>query len=119
MDEHFIIDNPKLWYPNGLGNPDYYQAKITLKVNNQLTDCIQFDFGIRTIEQVRSAGIRTSDRWQDWQFVVNGKKFFVKGVNWMPVDALYDLTVEKYDWAVKNGTKYGNSDVSDLGVVGC
>lgn len=107
MDEHFIIDNPKLWYPNGLGNQDYYQAKITLKVNNQLTDCIQFDFGIRTIEQVRSAGIRTSDRWQDWQFVVNGKKFFVKGVNWMPVDALYDLTVEKYDWAVKMARNMG------------
>lgn len=33
MDEHFIIDNPKLWYPNGLGNPDYYQAKITLEFN--------------------------------------------------------------------------------------
>ena len=66
-----------------------------------------FYFVIRTIEQVRISVIRTSDRWQDWQFVVNGKKFFVKGVNWMPVDALYDLTVEKYDWAVKMARNMG------------
>lgn len=107
MEERFVIDNPKLWYPTGLGSPDYYQAKMTLKVNDQPADCIQFDFGIRIIEQVRSAGIRTSDRWQDWQFVVNGKKFFVKGVNWMPVDALYDLTADKYEWAVKMARNMG------------
>lgn len=35
------------------------------------------------------------------------EKFFVKGVNWMPVDALYDLTVEKYDWAVKMARNMG------------
>lgn len=107
LERHFVIDNPKLWYPNGLGDPDYYLAKLTLKVNGNPIDCIQFDFGIRTIEQRRSAGIRTSDRWQDWQFIVNGIPFFVKGLNWMPVDALYDLTADKYDWAVKMAKNLG------------
>lgn len=101
MEDCFTLENPKLWYPNGLGNQDYYLAKISLKAKGKTIDCIQFDFGVRTIEQVRSAGIRTDDRWQDWQFVVNGKRLFVKGINWMPVDALYDLTADKYDWAVK------------------
>jgi beta-mannosidase len=39
--------------------------------------------------------------------VVNGKKFFVKGINWMPVDALYDLTEDKYDWAVRMAKNAG------------
>lgn len=101
MEETFVLDNPKLWYPNGMGNPDFYKVQLSLQVNGKTVDRIELDFGVRIIEQVRSAGIRTTDRWQDWQFVVNGKKFFVKGINWMPVDALYDLTPDKYDWAVR------------------
>lgn len=107
MEEEFTFDNPKLWYPNGMGNQDFYQAKITLNVNGKATDQIGFDFGIRTIEQIRTAGVRTGDRWQNWQFVVNGKKMFVKGINWMPVDALYDLTADKYDWAIRMAKNAG------------
>src|SRR3546814_714126 len=87
--------------PNGMGNPDFYHVQVSLKVERKTVDVIHLDVGIRTIEQVRSAGVRTTDRWYDWQFVVNGKKLFMKGINWMPVDALYDLTPEKYDWAVR------------------
>ena len=107
MEEEFTLENPKLWYPNGLGSQELYQAQITLKVNNQPVDKIEFDFGIRTIEQERTAGVRTGDRWQSWQFLVNGKKFFVKGINWMPVDALYDLTADKYDWVIRMAKNAG------------
>lgn len=100
LEESFTLDKPKLWYPNGMGAPDYYKARVTLLVNERKTDCIEFDFGVRKIEQRRSAGIRTNDRWHDWQFIVNGQSIFIKGVNWMPVDALYDLTADKYDWAI-------------------
>ncbi len=107
LEETFSVPNPRLWYPNGTGSPDIYKTSISLLVNGKVTDNIEFDFGIRTIEQVRSAGIRTGDRWQNWQFVVNGKKLFIKGINWMPVDALYDLTADKYDWAVKMAKNAG------------
>ena len=107
MEEEIVFDNPKLWNPNGLGAQDMYVAKISLKANGKTVDAIQFDFGVRTIEHVRSAGVRTGDRWEDWQFVVNGKKLFVKGINWMPVDALYDLTADKYDWAVRMAKNAG------------
>ncbi len=107
LEEEFNLNNPKLWYPNGLGLQHTYRVRISLFVNEQSVDKIEFDFGIRTIEQIRTAGVRTGDRWQNWQFVVNGKKFFIKGINWMPVDALYDLTAEKYDWAVKMAKNAG------------
>lgn len=107
LEEKFNVPNPKLWYPNGLGEQDYYTASVTINVNGKPADNIEFDFGIRTIEYERSAGIRTSDRWNNWQFVVNGERIFIKGINWMPVDALYDLTEDKYDWAVKMAKNAG------------
>ncbi|MDR2118596.1 MAG: hypothetical protein LBP25_03570 [Tannerellaceae bacterium] len=107
MEEEFVFNNPELWNPNGLGEQNRYVANISLKANGRTVDAIRFDFGIRTIEQVRSAGVRTGDRWENWQFVVNGKKIFVKGINWMPVDALYDLTADKYDWAVRMAKNAG------------
>lgn len=107
LEESFEVNDPKLWYPNGVGEQDYYQAKVVLNVNGKPVDRITFGFGVRTIEQIRSAGVRTGDRWADWQFVVNGKKIFVKGINWMPVDALFDLTADKYDWAIKMAKNAG------------
>lgn len=107
LENEFTIENPKLWFPNGMGNPDLYRVQVTLQVNGKTVDNIGFDFGVRTIQQVRSAGLRTEDRWQNWQFVINGKKLFIKGINWMPVDALYDLTPDKYDWAVRMAKNAG------------
>ena len=107
MEESFVLDNPKLWYPNGMGSPDYYRAEVELVVNGKSTDKIGFDFGVRTIEHVRSAGVRVEDRWNNWQFVVNGKKIFVKGMNWLPLDAISDLPYEKYEWALRAARDMG------------
>lgn len=47
------------------------------------------------------------DRWNDWQFVVNGEKIFVKGMNWMPLDALSDLPYERYEWTLRAARDMG------------
>ena len=117
LEESFELDNPKLWWPNGMGpstgsgtghgNRDYYRAKVELLVNGQKTDEIGFDFAVRTIDHVRSAGVRLEDRWNDWQFVVNGEKIFVKGMNWLPLDAISDLSYEKYEWALRAARDMG------------
>lgn len=101
LEGEWEINNPKLWFPNGMGEQNLYVANVKLELDNQLVDEITFDFGIRKIDHVRSAGARTQDRWADWQFVINGKKEFVKGMNWMPIDALSNLTVDKYEWLIK------------------
>ena len=107
MEESFELDNPKLWWPNGMGSPDYYRVEVELVVNGVSTDKIGFDFGVRTIEHVRSAGVRVEDRWNNWQFVINGKKVFVKGVNWLPLDAISDLPYEKYEWPLRAARDMG------------
>jgi len=101
MEESFELKNPKLWYPNQMGNPDFYRASVLLLVNGRQVDEVDFDFGVRTIENVRSAGVRAEDGWHNWQFVINGEKMFIKGMNWMPLDALSNLPYENYDWVLK------------------
>ena len=98
--ETLTVAKPKLWWPNGMGEPHLYRVKLTLIREGQAEDTLEFDYGIRTIETRPTPGPRTADRWADWQFVVNGRPFFVKGMNWMPADILLDLPRERYQWLV-------------------
>ena len=99
VKEEFEVPNPRLWWPNGMGDPNLYRVHLTLLKNEKAIDKIDFDYGIRTIERVATPGPQTQDRWDDWQFVVNGRKFFVKGMNWAwPLDVLLHLPTAKYQW---------------------
>lgn len=101
------VKQPKLWWPNGLGEPNLYQVRVSLLQRGRTVDSLQFDYGIRTIETRPSAGPPIADRWGDWQFVVNDQSFFVKGVNWMPADILLDLKPERYRWLLEMARNEG------------
>ncbi len=107
LEKDIVLTNPKLWNPNGLGNPDMYVAHIRLIQDQRVVDEIKFNHGIRTIEYITSAGPRTRDRWDDWQFVINGQKLFVKGMNFTPQDILLDLNKERYRWTLQAAKNMG------------
>ena len=107
IDEDIHIPGLKLWNPNGLGQPNLYQVRISLKQNGDVIDKNEFSYGIRTIERVRSAGPRTGDRFEDWQFVINGKKIFVKGMNFTPQDILLETSEDRYRWTLSAAKKMG------------
>ncbi|MEN6454130.1 MAG: sugar-binding domain-containing protein [Prolixibacteraceae bacterium] len=107
LEQDLVLANPKLWSPNGMGTPNLYQVKLTLTKNGVQADHICFDYGIRTVERQATEGPRTADRWENWQFVVNGRKLFVKGMNWTPVDVLLDLPEERYRWVLEAAKNMG------------
>lgn len=107
LEEDLVLPNPMLWNPNGIGDPNVYNVKLTLKKNGTSIDILSFVYGIRTIERLTTTGPRTSDRWENWQFIVNGKKLFVKGMNWTPADVLLDLPEERYRWALEAAKSMG------------
>lgn len=107
VEQDITVPAPKLWWPNGLGTPHLYRARLTLRDSGAVLDTIEFDYGIRTLKLEMTLGPRQSDRWSEWQFVVNGRKFFVKGVNWMPADILLDLNREKYHWLLSTARNAG------------
>ncbi|KAA0992716.1 glycoside hydrolase family 2 protein [Dyadobacter aurulentus] len=107
LEKDIKLPDPKLWNPTGLGNADVYDVRILLLNNDIQLDQIQFKYGIRTIAYLPTAGPRTRDRWDNWQFVVNGKKIFVKGMNFTPQDILLDLSYERYRWTLQAAKKMG------------
>ena len=94
------ISSPRLWYPVGLGNPFLYLVEITMSVDDRLCDRISFQTGIRTFDAMRTAGRKYRTRWENFHFAINGTPFFLMGVNWMPIDFLYDISPSEYEWCL-------------------
>jgi len=92
------VPSPRLWWPNGLGDQPMYEAEFTLSHAGQPIDRLVVPFGIRTVERGLGGAPRTDYAQKAWVFHVNGKPMFVKGTNWMPIDALADVSPERYEW---------------------
>lgn len=76
------IDNPELWWPNGLGRQPLYELKVSLINQNQLLHTHQLVIGLRTITVDRS-----TDHWgEKFAFVINGIPMFARGANYIPED---------------------------------
>ncbi|MFX0061435.1 MAG: glycoside hydrolase family 2 protein [Candidatus Hermodarchaeota archaeon] len=92
------VTNPKLWWPNGFGNPDRYEARIRLGMRYGITGMILYDekkfqFGIR---EVRLLTDKINGR-ERFTFKINGQRIFCRGANWVPSDLINLIpTSEKY-----------------------
>ena len=72
----FTIQNPKIWWSNGMGEQYLYNLKATVKCNGLNDNRIQ-KIGLRTIDFIPDS---------NFQFKVNGRPTFMKGVNYIPQD---------------------------------
>lgn len=72
------IDAPRLWWPKNKGRQHLYTLRLTCKVNGQLSDSLTTRFGIREVRTTRE----TPDHSK--LFVINGRRIFVRGSNWLP-----------------------------------
>lgn len=97
-DLDLTVPEPRLWWPVGLGQQPMYEAEIVLLRDGQELDRLTVPFGIRTVERRTGKMQRTSYEAREWIFHVNGKPMFVKGTNWMPIDALAKVDPEDYEW---------------------
>ncbi|MBQ8551353.1 MAG: hypothetical protein IJ428_00910 [Clostridia bacterium] len=95
------IENPLIWWPNQMGEANVYAVTLELYEGDTLLDMLTFNTGIRTIEYIPSSGLRHRTRWEDFHFVINGRPIFLKGMNWQPLDFLYDISTADYRWALE------------------
>ena len=106
-EKEFTLSNPKFWYPHTLGEPFLYEIKITLSENGKILDEITFDSGVRTVRLLPAKGEKHRHRWGKFQFEVNGRRFFLKGMNHMPVDFLYRERREDIEWVIETAKHAG------------
>lgn len=89
------IENPQLWWPNGMGEQPLYTIKIDFKTGNTTSDTETVTFGIRETGNYFDTAVKAQ------VFTVNGQKVFIKGGNWIASDALLRLSKERYEAEVR------------------
>lgn len=83
--EEILIENPKLWWPNGYGKQDLYTVSVALKkADGSVIDTWERKIGLRTITMDR-----TPDQWGErFATCVNGVNIFAMGADYIPEDHL-------------------------------
>ncbi len=112
------VRNPKLWWPNGMGDQNLYVLNASVSDGSALSDELIAQFGIRELRMVENEKIEeflqsmkndTGSVYHlgkvvgsyPWTFEINGKKMFAKGANWIPCDQLLQLTHDRYNRLLK------------------
>jgi beta-mannosidase len=112
------LKNPKLWWPNGLGDQALYRLEVTLGDGERVLDSITSRFGIRTLELKRNPSTPESprvtpldktleDEAYEYLWVANGKPFYIKGACWMTSDDLLLLSPEREEWMLRAAKRSG------------
>jgi exo-1,4-beta-D-glucosaminidase len=78
--DQLSVENVKLWWPNGMGDPNLYDLKVEFISGNKVLDRKQEHYGIREVDSyLDDSGNRA--------FEINGKFVLIKGGGW--VDDLF------------------------------
>lgn len=88
------VDDPKLWWPRPYGDQPLYDFSVKL-----------IRKGVTLSEKKQRLGLRTLRVLQEkqpdglsFQFCVNGRKLFIRGANWVPLNTVYtDIQPSDYD----------------------
>jgi exo-1,4-beta-D-glucosaminidase len=88
--DQLAINNPDLWWPYTMGNPNLYDLRMEFLEDKQVSDAAQIRFGIRSITQYRDTDEEFPKLGKGGNFYlkVNGKDFLVRGGVYTP-DMLY------------------------------
>lgn len=96
------IENPQLWWVNGLGGHPLYTVETRLLTNGEETQIHKDRIGLRTFTVSRD-----KDQWgEEFAFMINGVKFFAMGADYIPEDCVYNrITRERMEYLVRSSVK--------------
>ena len=91
------INNPKLWWSRGLGEPHRYTFRTEVVIAGKVVDHRVHKIGLRSVRLVRE----DDAEGRSFYFELNGKPVFAKGANYIPCDNfLPRVTRETYERTV-------------------
>lgn len=88
LSEVYTLPRCRLWWPKNAGALHLYRATLQLWRDGQLCDEYRLATGLRTVELLRTEDCEGPEGGE-FVFLVNGKKIFVLGTNWVPLDAFH------------------------------
>jgi Exo-beta-D-glucosaminidase Ig-fold domain/Glycosyl hydrolases family 2/Glycosyl hydrolases family 2, sugar binding domain/Glycosyl hydrolases family 2, TIM barrel domain len=91
------IAHPKLWWPNGFGEPHLYPLHLSFDFNGASSDTKDFNVGIRKIQYSRP----TMADPKNLVLVVNGVPVFAKGGDWGMDEALKRLPHDRLEAQIR------------------
>ncbi len=81
------IHDVHLWNPWDRGEPNLYEIQVDLfAADGKPLDSFATTYGIRSVELYTFPDEPRNS--EPWMFVINGKREFLRGANWVPLDAI-------------------------------
>lgn len=91
--EQLVINNPRLWWPNGYGEPNFYDLKLQLLVNDNVSDEKQLKFGIKRYSYDSVGNVL--------HIAINGTPLFIKGGDWGMSEYMLRCRGAEYDTKIR------------------
>lgn len=87
------IDQPRLWWPNGYGEPNLYHCKFEVMVDGRVSETKDVSFGIKKYSYDKEGNT--------FHIYINDIPVFVKGANWGMSEYMLRCRGEEYDTKVR------------------
>ena len=87
------IDQPRLWWPNGYGDPNLYHCKFEVMVDGKVSETKDVSFGIKKYSYDKEGNT--------FHIYINDIPVFVKGANWGMSEYMLRCRGEEYDTKVR------------------
>lgn len=83
-----VIQEPRLWWPSGLGSQPLYKVRVSLEKEGTCLDIWERSIGLRTLTMRRE-----KDQWgESFAHEINGETIFAMGADYIPEDHLLGRT---------------------------
>lgn len=102
-----VIEDPELWWPNGLGDQPLYQVEAQLLYERNVEDTWKKRIGLRTMTMQR----KKDQYGESFAHEVNGKAFFAMGADYIPEEHLLGRRSEEKTRKLLEDCKLANFNV--------